>query len=119
MIHIVYIYLIIASLCFGYAIGDRFKDDTILLKFFLSTIWLPHLIYSLLREAVEIALGYDIVVLTLTLMFGYNPFKNDENKKKIIEQTAEKYLVKWQKTRVGRYKIKGFEKLKRLNNINT
>jgi hypothetical protein len=117
MIHIVYIYLIIASLCFGYAIGDRFKDDSILMKAFLSVFWLPHLIYASLREVVKVALGYDIVVFTLTLMFGYNPFKNDENKKKIIEQVSEKYLDKWQKTRIGRYKIRGYEKLKRLNNL--
>lgn len=36
MIHLIYIYFIVSGICFGYAIGDKFNDENILMKLLLS-----------------------------------------------------------------------------------
>ena len=116
MTHAIYFYLLISAILFGYRLGDQFNKQSLIKNMIYSVLWTLHLAYCIGCAIVEIILSYDIVVLTLTLLFGYNPYKNNESKKAILEYVGGKHIPRWQKTRTGRYKIRGFEKLKKLNN---
>ncbi len=117
MVHVIYSYFIVAALFTGYATGDQFDNRERFYKWVAGIAWLPLILWGSLQWLWEKALKYDPVCFALIRLFSYNPFKGMEPE--YLEQAfavlQDKFVPKWEKTRVGRHCIKGFEKLKKLN----
>jgi hypothetical protein len=118
MIHIIYAYYIIAGILMGYKIGDAFNENHILIKILSAIFWLPELLLNIINLSLKYVWNKDIVLLTAARLFNYNVYKGNKNVNDILKTLNERMIPKWQKTMYGRYCIKGFRHLEKLNNYN-
>jgi hypothetical protein len=118
MIHAIYIYLIISGFLFGFSVGDSFSEEHWLVNLIRCILWLPELIYRLLENTFNWVKRQDIVIFPLVDLFGYNPLKKKEQeiRNNSFAELDKTFVPEWQKTAIGRYKIKALRKLQKLNN---
>ena len=117
MIHAIYIYAMVSCLLFGYSIGEPFTEQWYI-NLFRAIFWLPELLYRLLGNTFNWIKRKDIVIFPLVDLFGYNPLKKTEQeiKNNTFTELDKTFVPEWQKTAIGRYKIKALRKLQKLNN---
>ena len=118
MIHAIYIYLMVSCFIFGFSIGDSFSEDHWIVNLLRSVFWLPELLYRLFENAFNWIKRQDIVIFFLVDLFAYNPLKkkDKEIRDNAFHHLDKTYVPEWQKTSIGRYKIKALRKLQKLNN---
>jgi hypothetical protein len=117
MIHAIYIYAMGSCLLFGYSIGEPFTEQWYI-NLFRAIFWLPELLYRLLGNTFNWIKRKDIVIFPLVDLFGYNPLKKTEQeiRNNAFAELDKTFVPEWQKTAIGRYKIKALRKLQKLNN---
>lgn len=118
MIHIIYSYFIIVGMVLGYYIGDQFNMTHLLLKLVQAVLWLPHLLYEILKIPLTRLWDLDFIQIGLVHM-GFNRITNIDEAQNIIAQLEKQMVPIWTKWKTGRYYISGLEKLKKMNTKNT
>jgi len=114
MIHLIYIYFLVASVCFGYTIGDPFTEYNILFNFSRSIFWLPAALFILIKIPIVKLWSYDLIQIGLVHL-GRNIYKGNENAAQIIEALEKQMFPVWSNWRTGKYYIQGVNKLKKMN----
>lgn len=114
MIHIIYSYLIITGVFFGYCIGDDFNHDHILIKLLKTTFWLLILLFEVLKYFLLKIWEKDFVKFGLVHL-GFNVLKGNENTKYILDEVDKNFVPIWKTWLMGNYFISGLNKLKKMN----
>lgn len=111
MIHAIYIYFIVAAVCFGVVLGDQFNKNNIVVNLLMSVVWFYHILKYLLVKLWDL----DMVKMTVVHL-GYNVLRNQENIGFVFDALDTHMLPRWRKKWYGVYLISGLSKLKRMNN---
>lgn len=116
MIHLIYVYFLVASILVGYQFGDQFNHDNPLWRVVRSVIWLPELLFSVIKVPFVKLWNLDVIQLG-RVHLGFNIWKDHERVQEMLPALEKQMYPVWNKWRTGRYFISAVEKLKKMNKV--